>query len=529
MALLEVKHLGVGFHGADGEKDKTAVADVSFAVEAGEVLGVVGESGSGKSVTALSILGLLPYPKAFHTPESSVRFAGRELVGAAEEELRRVRGNEIAFIFQEPMSSLNPLHTIEKQIGETLTLHRHLTEKEAKKEVLRLLKMTGIKNARERMKAYPFELSGGQRQRVMIAMAIANHPKILIADEPTTALDVTIQAQIIDLLMNLRKKLDMAIIFISHDLRLVHKIADRIAVMKDGRIVEQGSRAKIFENPESDYTKKLINAHSDLKLHNNISDDVVLSVENAEVRFPIKKSFWGGIKQEIRAVDGVSFELRRGETLGIVGESGSGKTTLGTAVVNLIKSGGKFLVKDKENHIIKRESKSFRKTVQIVFQDPYNSLNPRMNIEQIVAEGLEVHCPRLSANEKRERVVKVLSEVGLETEVLNKYPHEFSGGQRQRIAIARALVLEPQILVLDEPTSALDVTIQAQVIDLLQKIQQKNMLSYIFISHDMKAVRVMSDRIAVMKDGKFVEIGNRDQIFEHPREEYTRRLINASI
>ena len=363
----------------------------------------------------------------------------------------------------------------------------------------------------------------------MIAMAIANHPKILIADEPTTALDVTIQAQIIDLLMNLRKKLDMAIIFISHDLRLVHKIADRIAVMKDGRIVEQGSRAKIFENPESDYTKKLINAHSDLKLHNNISDDAVLSVENAEVRFPIKKSFWGGIKQEIRAVDGVSFELRRGETLGIVGESGSGKTTLGTAVVNLIKSGGKFLVKDKENHIIKRESKSFRKTVQIVFQDPYNSLNPRMNIEQIVAEGLEVHCPRLSANEKRERVVKVLSEVGLETEVLNKYPHEFSGGQRQRIAIARALVLEPQILVLDEPTSALDVTIQAQIIDLLQKIQQKNMLSYIFISHDMKAVRVMSDRIAVMKDGKFVEIGNRDQIFEHPREEYTRRLINASI
>lgn len=462
-------------------------------------------------------------------PGSSVRFAGRELIGAPEEELRRVRGNEIAFVFQEPMSSLNPLHTIEKQIGETLRLHRQLSEKEAKKEVLRLLKMTGIKNARARMKAYPFELSGGQRQRVMIAMAIANHPKILIADEPTTALDVTIQAQIIDLLMDLRKKMDMAIIFISHDLRIVRKIADRIAVMKNGRIVEQGDSVKIFENPEADYTKKLISAHSCLKLHNNISRDVVLSVENAEVRFPVKKSFWGSVRQEIKAVDRVSFELRRGETLGIVGESGSGKTTLGLAVVNLIKSSGRFCLYSIEKQPIKRESKSFRKTIQIVFQDPYNSLNPRMNIEQIVAEGLEVHYSGLSKKDKKERVIKVLSKVGLGADVLNKYPHEFSGGQRQRIAIARALVLEPQVLVLDEPTSALDVTIQAQLIDLLQKIQQKNMLSYIFISHDMKAVRAMSDRIAVMKDGKFVEVGSREQIFDNPQEEYTRKLISASI
>ena len=497
MALLEVSHLGVGFRGADGEKDNTAVDDVSFALEAGEVLGVVGESGSGKSVTALSILGLLPYPKAYHMPGSSVRFAGRELIGAPEEELRRVRGNEIAFVFQEPMSSLNPLHTIEKQIGETLRLHR--------------------------------QLSGGQRQRVMIAMAIANHPKILIADEPTTALDVTIQAQIIDLLMDLRKKMDMAIIFISHDLRIVRKIADRIAVMKNGRIVEQGDSVKIFENPEADYTKKLIGAHSSLKLHNNISNDVVLSVENAEVRFPVKKSFWGSVRQEVKAVDRVSFELRRGETLGIVGESGSGKTTLGMAVVNLIKSSGRFCLYKIEKKTIKRESKSFRKTIQIVFQDPYNSLNPRMNIEQIVAEGLEVHYSELSKKDKKERVIKVLSEVGLGAEVLNKYPHEFSGGQRQRIAIARALVLEPQVLVLDEPTSALDVTIQVQLIDLLQKIQQKNMLGYIFISHDMKAVRAMSDRIAVMKDGKFVEVGSREWIFDNPQEEYTRKLISASI
>ena len=528
MALLEVSHLGVGFRGADGEKDNAAVDDVSFALEAGEVLGVVGESGSGKSVTALSILGLLPYPKAYHMPGSSVRFAGRELIGAPEEELRRVRGNEIAFVFQEPMSSLNPLHTIEKQIGETLRLHRQLSEKEAKKEVLRLLKMTGIKNARARMKAYPFELSGGQRQRVMIAMAIANHPKILIADEPTTALDVTIQAQIIDLLMDLRKKMDMAIIFISHDLRIVRKIADRIAVMKNGRIVEQGDSVKIFENPEADYTKKLIGAHSSLKLHNNISNDVVLSVENAEVRFPVKKSFWGSVRQEIKAVDRVSFELRRGETLGIVGESGSGKTTLGMAVVNLIKSSGRFCLYNIEKQPIKRESKSFRKTIQIVFQDPYNSLNPRMNIEQIVAEGLEVHYSGLSKKDKKERVIKVLSEVGLGAEVLNKYPHEFSGGQRQRVGIARTLALNPDFIVCDEPISALDVSIQAQIINLLEKIQDEQGISYLFIAHDLGMVKHISHKIGVMYLGHLVEFGDADEVYNHPLHPYTEALMSAA-
>ena len=514
MTLLKVQHLSVGFRGDNTRPDKIAVDDISFELNAGEVLGIVGESGSGKSVTALSVLGLLPYPKAYHSAESSIKFAGKELIGADEKDLQAVRGADISFIFQEPMSSLNPLHKIEKQIGETLRLHSQLSEKEIKKEVLRLLKLTGIKNARERMKAYPFELSGGQRQRVMIAMAIANKPKILIADEPTTALDVTIQAQIIDLLMDLRKKLGMSILFISHDLRLVRKIADRIVVMKDGKIVEQGSTESIFESPKDNYTKTLINSHSTLKNNENNEGNIVLSVRGARVSFPIKKNFWGRVTNEIKAVDNVSFDLREGETLGIVGESGSGKTTLGMAIVSLIKSKGDFALKNNEKQIVARESKSFRRTMQIVFQDPYNSLNPRMNVAQIVAEGLEVHRPELSAAEKRNLAAKALAEVGLGEDVLDKYPHEFSGGQRQRIAIARALVLEPRVLVLDEPTSALDVTIQTQVIGLLQKIQKDKGLSYIFISHDMKAVRAMSDRIAVMKDGKFVEMRLWDFICE---------------
>lgn len=529
MSLLDVQHLSVGFKGENGRPDKLAVDDISFKLNEGEVLGIVGESGSGKSVTALSVLGLLPYPKAYHSAQSSIKFGGKELIRAEEKDLQAVRGADIAFIFQEPMSSLNPLHRIEKQIGETLRLHSQLSEKQIKKEVLKLLKLTGIKNAKERMKAYPFELSGGQRQRVMIAMAIANKPKILIADEPTTALDVTIQAQIIDLLMNLRKKLGMSIIFISHDLRLVRKIADRIVVMKDGKIVEQGSTENIFNSPQASYTKTLINSHSLLKNKDNIKNNIVLSVKSAKVYFPLKKNFFGRVVSEVKAVDDISFDLREGETLGIVGESGSGKTTLGMAIVNLIKAKGCFVVKNEEKQQIKKESKCFRRSVQIVFQDPYNSLNPRMNVAQIVAEGLEVHRPELSVSEKRNLAAKALAEVGLGDDVLDKYPHEFSGGQRQRIAIARALILEPKILVLDEPTSALDVTIQAQIIDLLQKIQKDKGLSYIFISHDMKAVRAMSDRIAVMKDGKFVEMGSKEQIFEHPHEEYTKALISASV
>ena len=526
MALLEVKNLGVKFHGA--QKDEVAVENVNLTLNPGEVLGIVGESGSGKSVTALSILGLLPYPKAFHSPGSSIKFKGKELINAPD--LQQIRGDKIAFIFQEPMSSLNPLHRIEKQIAETLMLHRNMDYRQARKEVLRLLKLTGIKNARKRMRAYPFELSGGQRQRVMIAMAIANNPEILIADEPTTALDVTVQKQILDLLSELKQKLQMSMIFITHDLRIVRQIADKVAVMHNGKVVEQGSVQEIFECPKESYTKTLISSYPTLKKHNKICDDVMLRVEDVCVYFPLKRNFWGRVKEYVKAVDGVSLVLRRGETLGIVGESGSGKTTLGLALVKMNKfSGHVFLNNIDINQIDKETNKSFRKTIQIVFQDPFNSLNPRMSVEQIVSEGLSVHFPQLSREEKRERSLRALQEVGLGAEVLDKYPHEFSGGQRQRIAIARALVLESELLILDEPTSALDVTVQKQIIDLLQKIQQERNLAYIFISHDMKAVKAMSDRIAVMKDGKIVECGSREDIFENPKEDYTQTLIAASL
>ncbi len=532
MPLLDVKNLSVFFK-TDSEKEDyiQAVKGVSFSVEKGEVLGIVGESGSGKSVSALSVLGLLPYPRASHDQKSSVKFEGRELLYAGETFLQKIRGNEISFIFQEPMSSLNPLHTIEKQISETLMLHRGMNAKDARKEAVRLLKLTGIKNAQQRLKSYPFELSGGQRQRVMIAMAVANNPKLLIADEPTTALDVTIQAQIIDLLLDLRKKLGMSIIFISHDLSVIRKIADKVCVMKDGKIVEQGSITDVFENPKSDYTKTLINSHLLLKNNDKKHLYSILDVKKMSVVYPIKKNFLGKVVEELKAVDEVSLSLMKGETLGIVGESGSGKTTLGLAAANLIRRNkGDVCYNFDENHSVSRiNEKYIRKNIQIVFQDPYNSLNPRMNIEEIVGEGLDVHFSSLSAKEKKSRIVKVLKEVGLNSSILSKYPHEFSGGQRQRIAIARALVLEPEILVLDEPTSALDVTIQMQIVELLNKIQQDRNLSYIFISHDMNAIKAVSDRVAVMKDGKLVELKTATEIFNCPENDYTKKLIAAAL
>lgn len=527
-AMLEVKNLSVSF--STGESGcNQAVEDVSFSLAPGEVLGIVGESGSGKSITALSVLGLLPYPKAKLGKQTSIRFEGRELAGLDDENHRKIRGNRIAYIFQEPMSSLNPLHTIEKQIAESLILHRGFNEKEAEKEVLRLLKLTGIQNAEKRMKSYPFELSGGQRQRVMIAMAIANRPDILIADEPTTALDVTVQEQIINLLNELKKKLNMSVMFISHDLAVIRKIADRVLVMKDGRMVEEGTVKRIFDNPSHAYTKDLIDAHMLLKKQNK-EGKVLLSAENVRVIFPLKKNLWGKTVEELKAVDGVSFELPQGTTLGVVGESGSGKTTLGSAIVGLTPFQGNISFNDRKlQFLTAKERRNLSKNIQIVFQDPYNSLNPRMNVEEIVSEGLLVHYPHLSREERRERVLRVLAETGLQAADLTKYPHEFSGGQRQRVAIARALILEPQLLILDEPTSALDVTIQAQIIKLLLEIQRKRNLSYIFISHDMNAVRAMSDRIMVMKDGKAVEIGSREDIFEHPKQAYTRKLIAAAI
>lgn len=527
MALLEVKDLSVNFRDDDGGSF-AAVKNASFSIEKGEILGIVGESGSGKSVTALSLLGLLPYPKAYHNEESSIKFNGKELLHAPD--LEKIRGNRIAFIFQEPMSSLNPLHKIEDQISETLILHRGFSKLQAKKEVLRLLKMTGIKNARQRMNAYPYELSGGQRQRVMIAMAMANNPEILVADEPTTALDVTIQKQIIELLLNLRKRIGMSIIFISHDLRLIKRVADRILVMNKGEIVEQGAVKTIFERPQHAYTRTLINSVYDLKNNKNNDNKIVMTACNINVVFPIKKNFWGRVIDEVRAVDNVSLELYKNETLGIVGESGSGKTTLGLAIANLTKLKGLISFENiDDNQNIIHSSKSFRRVVQIVFQDPYNSLNPRMSVAEIVGEGLEVHFSELSRAEKVLRIEKTLDEVGLDRSVLSKYPHEFSGGQRQRIAIARALIMEPKILILDEPTSALDVTIQKQVLSLLLDIQAKREISYIFISHDMNAIKVMADRIGVMKDGKLVEIGGRSEILFSPKDPYTRELISAAL
>lgn len=523
--LLEVKNLSIFFN----RPRKQVVENVSFSLQSGEILGIVGESGSGKSVTSLAVLGLLPYPKAELGRESSIRLEGQELAGKNDDDYRKIRGNRIAYIFQEPMSSLNPLQTIEKQIAESLILHQHLSEKAAKKEVLRLLNLTGIQNAEKRMTSYPFELSGGQRQRVMIAMAIANRPDILIADEPTTALDVTVQNQIINLLMDLNKKLNMSIIFISHDLNVIRKIANRVLVMKDGKIVEQGDVNQIFNHPVHPYTKDLINAHMLLKENNKIGE-LLLRAEDVRVTFPLKKNLWGRVTDELHAVDGISFDLYKGETLGIVGESGSGKTTLASAIVGLTAYKGAILFENSPlNYSNYLNRKEISQNIQIVFQDPYNSLNPRMNVEEIISEGLLVHYPKLKHDERRQKALKVLAEVGLGEGDLPKYPHEFSGGQRQRIAIARALILEPKLLILDEPTSALDVTIQAQIIKLLQEIQQKRNLSFIFVSHDMNAVRAMSDRILVMKDGKAIECGSRKDIFEHPKQQYTQKLIAAAV
>lgn len=526
MSLLSIKNLSVTFSGRENTKIQ-AVKNVNLNLEEGEILGIVGESGSGKSVTALSILGLLPYPKAQYGKKSSIIYNNQELINMPTDEFQKIRGQDIAFIFQEPMSSLNPLHKIGKQIAETILLHqKNIKKEDVKHKVLKLLRAVKIPNPEEKINAYPFELSGGQRQRVMIAMAIANNPKILIADEPTTALDVTVQEQIIDLLLELKNKLNMAIIFISHNLSLVHKIADNIAVMYKGEVVEYGNSEQIFNIPQHDYTKKLISSNLLLNLGNKTSKDVILRAENVKVKFPLKKNLFGRIIKELKAVDNISFELEEGQTLGVVGESGSGKTTLAMSVVNLVKHDGKISIK---NNNIFSEVNSFSRDLQIVFQDPYNSLNPRMNIAEIVGEGLTVHFPQLNKKERTERVKQMLREVELSEDILSKYPHEFSGGQRQRIALARALIINPRIIILDEPTSALDVTIQAQVIKLLKDLQDKYRLSYIFISHDMKAVRAMSHKIMVMKDGKVVEYGSAEDIFNKPQQPYTKKLIKASL
>ena len=526
--LLSIRDLSVLFR--QGKSETLAVDRVSFDIGRGETVALVGESGSGKSVTALSVLKLLPYPAAGH-PSGQVRFKGEDLLDRDDADLRRVRGNDITMIFQEPMTSLNPLHTIERQIGEILTLHRGMSRSEAREQTLKRLGEVGIRDPEKRLGAYPHQLSGGQRQRVMIAMALANEPELLIADEPTTALDVTVQAQILNLLGELKKNDRMSMLFITHDLGIVRKISDRICVMTDGRIVETGSTAGIFDNPRHDYTKKLLAAEP--KGRPPVSDDgarPVMRGNDIRVWFPIKKGFFRNTVDHVKAVDGVDVTVRAGQTLGIVGESGSGKTTLGLALARMISSEGKIRFSERDiDEYSFSDMRPLRRELQIVFQDPFGSLSPRMSIAEIVEEGLKVHEPGLGADERDGRVVDALREVGLDPDTRFRYPHEFSGGQRQRIAIARAMALNPKFVMLDEPTSALDMSVQAQVVDLLRDLQKNHGLAYLFISHDLRVVRALANEVIVMRDGRVVEQGPAKRIFDDPRTDYTRALIAAAF
>jgi microcin C transport system ATP-binding protein len=527
-SLLSVKDLSVAFR--QGEREVLAVDRISFNIKKGETLAIVGESGSGKSVTALSIMKLLPYPAASH-PSGRVFFKGRDLLGLSEREIREVRGDDITIIFQEPMTSLNPLHTIERQIGEILLLHRGLTGLAARARTVELLSQVGIPNPSQRLKSYPHQLSGGQRQRVMIAMALANEPDLLIADEPTTALDVTVQAQILKLLKELQGRLGMAMLFITHDLNIVRKIADRVCVMKDGKIVEENKVADIFKSPQHPYTKALLAAEPRMQAAPmNPSANVILKTDDLKVWFPIKRGVMRKVVGHIKAVDGVSVEVRKGETLGVVGESGSGKTTLGLALLRLISSDGPIVFMGNALQGLRfKEMRPHRRHMQIVFQDPYGSLSPRMSVSDIIQEGMHIHMPHIPRHECETHVIKALEDVGLDPDTRHRYPHEFSGGQRQRIALARAIVLEPTFVVLDEPTSALDMLIQAQMVDLLCALQKRHDLTYMFISHDLRVVAAMSSRLVVMKDGKVVEAGPAPELFKSPKSAYTRALFAAAF
>jgi microcin C transport system ATP-binding protein len=520
LPLVDVKDLAVAFGGV------SVVDGVSFSLEKGETLALVGESGSGKTVTALSLLQLLPYPAASH-PRGSIRIGGQEMVGAPEVELRRFRGARVGMIFQEPMTSLNPLHSIEKQIAESLRLHRGLRGVAARERIVELLEQVGLQNPRERLSAYPHELSGGQRQRVMIALALANDPDLLIADEPTTALDVTVQAQILDLLRELQRKLGMAMLLITHDLRIVQRLAQRICVMADGKIVEQGFTSQIFAAPRHPRTRALLDAElwgpppppkPDAR--------PVLEVSKLQVQYRRQSLF--GRSKPVRAVERADFSVREGETVGVVGESGCGKTSLALAILRLIPSEGLILYRGSDLQKLRhREMRPLRSEIQVVFQDPYGSLSPRLSVQQIVEEGLRAQ--RIGAKEREARVVRALEEVGLSAQMRHRYPHEFSGGQRQRIAVARALVLEPKLLVLDEPTSALDRSIQAQIVALLRVLQERRSLAYVFISHDLSVVRALAHRIVVMRAGEVVESGPAADIFARPRHPYTIELMRAAF
>jgi len=526
--LIKVDNLAVSFR-SDGE-ETAAVRGISFDIHSGETVALVGESGSGKSVSALSILKLLPYPSAFH-PSGKIYHEGQEILSADESVLRRIRGNEISMVFQEPLSALNPLHTVRRQIGEILEIHSGLTGEETTRKTVEILTQVGLDNIEKRLDAYPHQLSGGQRQRVMIAMALANEPKMLIADEPTTALDVTVQAQILELLLELKSTLDMAMLLITHDLGIVRKMADRVCVMNDGQIVEAGTTKQIFEKPNHPYTKHLLNSDprgSPVKPPSDAQS--VMKVDDLKVWFPIKKGVLRKTVDHVKAVDGISLEIKESQTIGVVGESGSGKTTLGLAMLRLLPSTGTVAFLGRPlNEVSQKELRPLRKDMQVVFQDPYGALSPRLSVGQIISEGLSVHQPGLPEAKLRDIVGEALEEVGLDPNSQDRYPHEFSGGQRQRIAIARAIVLKPKFLLLDEPTSALDVSVQTQIIDLLRDLQQKNKIAYLFVSHDLKVVRVIADYVLVMKDGKVVEQGPSEEIFRAPKQKYTQSLLAAAL
>jgi microcin C transport system ATP-binding protein len=526
--LLSVRDLSVAF--GHGERETLVVDRVSFDIGKGETLALVGESGSGKSVTALSILKLLPYPAAHH-PSGTISFKGRDLLPLSERAMRRVRGNDITIVFQEPMTSLNPLHTIEKQIGEILLLHRGLTGAAARARTLEVLTQVGIPEPETRLGSYPHQLSGGQRQRVMIAMALANEPDLLIADEPTTALDVTVQAQIIALLRDIQQRLGMSLLFITHDLGIVRKIAQRVCVMKQGQVVEQGDVERVFRAPQHAYTRALLAAEPRPDpAPPQPTAPMVLQTTDLKVWFPIKRGVLRRTVGHIKAVDGVSVELRKGETLGVVGESGSGKTTLGLALLRLISSDGPIVFMGNQLQGLRfKAMRPFRRDMQIVFQDPYGSLSPRMSVADIIKEGLQVHHRGMSEHERDARVVRALDDVGLDPQTRFRFPHEFSGGQRQRMAVARALVLEPTFIVLDEPTSALDMLIQAQMVDLLRDLQKRHDLTYLFISHDLRVVAALASRLLVMRNGKVVESGDAADLFKRPQTDYTRALFAAAF
>jgi microcin C transport system ATP-binding protein len=526
--LISVQDLSVDFRG--GGKLTHAVRNVSFDIGEGETVALVGESGSGKTVTALSILRLLPYPAASH-PSGRILFEGENLLGMSPADLRKIRGNRISMIFQEPMTSLNPLHTVEQQVAEVLKIHRGMSDKAARARVLDLLEKVGIDDPKGRLQSYPHQLSGGQRQRVMIAMALANEPDLLIADEPTTALDVTIQAQILELLLKLKAEFNMAMLLITHDLGIVRKMADRVCVMNNGEIVERGATSDIFAKPQHSYTKHLIASEpkgspppADAKAK------TILETKDLRVWFPIRRGFLRRAVGYIKAVDGIDLAVKQGQTLGVVGESGSGKTTLGLAVLRLISSEGPIVyLGDRIDGYDSKRMRPLRRDMQIVFQDPYGSLSPRLSIEQIIEEGLTIQNHGLTHAERDVRVVRALKEVGLDPAMRERYPHEFSGGQRQRIAIARALVLEPKFLILDEPTSALDVSVQAQIVDLLRELQRRHKLAYLFISHDLKVVRALANSIIVLRHGKVVEQGPAQTIFAKPKTDYTKALLAAAF